>query len=302
MIVSASYRTDIPAFYGQWFMNRLAAGWCDVANPYGGAPYRVSLRRQDVDGLVFWTKNLGDFADHLDSLRAHGYPFVVHYSINGYPRALETSVTDAQRSVAHMRHLRDRFGPRVAVWRYDPVIDTDLTPLDWHRENFARLAVATRGLTDEAVVSFAHIYRKTRRNLSAAARRAGFAWRDPAPEEKRALAARLVEIAADSGMRLTVCSQPAVLVPGAEPARCIDAVRLADLAGAPVPGRLKGNRPGCGCYESRDIGAYDTCPHGCVYCYAVQNRALAQRRFRQHDPDAEYLIAPASALADASTP
>lgn len=283
MIVSASYRTDIPAFYGDWLMRRVAAGWCDVANPYGGAPYRVPLDLESVDGFVFWTKNLTPFVDALSALRARGYALVVHYTINRYPRWLETAVTDAERAIAHMRMLAAALGPRAALWRYDPILATTHTPLSWHLANFAALATALAGTTDEVVISFAHVYRKTRRNLTAAARAEGVDWRDPEPEEKRALAARMAEIAADNGMRLTLCAQPDFLVNGVAAARCIDAGRLADIAGRPIPARQRGNRPGCECHESRDIGAYDSCPHGCVYCYAVSDHAGARRRFRAHD-------------------
>ena len=269
MIISASYRTDIPAFYGDWFIARLAAGFCRTVNPYGRQVHTVRLDAEAVTGFVFWTKNLGPFRCALDQVRARGFPFVVQYTINAYPRALETSVTDADRAIGHMRGLASEFGPRAGVWRYDPVIATSMTPPDWHVANFTRLADRLADATDEVVISFAHIYRKTRRNMDAAARLNGFDWDDPADDDKRELARRLAAIAAERGIRLTVCSQAAYLVPGAAPARCIDAERLADVAGRPIEARAKGNRPDCMCSESRDIGDYDTCPHGCVYCYAV---------------------------------
>ncbi len=289
MIVSASYRTDIPAFYGPWFMNRLNAGFCDVVNPYGGRVSRVALDPASVSGLVFWTKNIGPFAEALEDIRGRGYPFTVQYTINNLPRALETSVTDWARSAAHFHDLARAFGPRVAVWRYDPIIVTSLTPPDWHVENFHRIARRLRGATDEAVISFAHIYAKTRRNLDIAAGDHGITWRDPDPDEKRQIASRLAAIAADVGMTLTICAQNDFLIAGAAPARCIDADRLSDVAGRPIAARIKGNRPDCGCFESRDIGDYDTCPHGCVYCYAVRSRPTAHRRFASHDPAGETL-------------
>lgn len=284
MIVSASYRTDIPAFYGDWFLGRLAAGFAQVRSPYGGAPYRVSLRRDDVDGFVFWTKNLGPFLEPLDEVARRGFPLVVQYTITGYPRALESSVTDAERAVAHVRQVAGRFGPRAAVWRYDPIVLTSLTLADWHRATFTRLAASLEGATDEVVVSWATIYAKTARNLDAAARAHGFAWSDPPAEEKRTLLRELAGIAARHGMHLTLCAQPQLMAEGVAAARCVDPARLADVAGRPIKAKEKGNRRGCLCAESRDIGAYDTCPHGCVYCYAVQNRALARRRFKAHDP------------------
>lgn len=287
MIISASYKTDIPAFYGRWFLNRLKAGHCRMVNPYGGQTYRIDLTRPAVDGFVFWTKNLGPFLGALDTVSEAGFPFVVQYSVTGLPTVLERSVPDWTLAVDHMRRVRDRWGPRAAVWRYDPVAVTDATPLGWHRETFARLAAALRGVTDEAVLSFLQPYRKTARNLEAA----GVGWRDPEAGEKRALLADLAAIAAEEGMALTLCTQPELAgIPGVGDARCVDAARLSEVAGRALPAREKGNRPGCLCAESRDIGAYDTCPHGCVYCYAVTNRATAQRRFAAHDPEGEFLF------------
>lgn len=287
MIVSASYKTDIPAFYGRWFLNRLNAGYCRMVNPYGGQTHRIDLTRPAVDGFVFWTKNLGPFLNGLGEVSDAGFPFIVQYSVTGLPNALERSVPDWGQAVAHMAWVRDRWGPRAAVWRYDPVAVTAATPLAWHRETFARLASALRGVTDEVVLSFLQPYRKTARNLAAA----GIGWRDPEKDEKRALLAEFAGIAAGEGMALTLCTQPDLVdVAGIGAARCVDAVRLSELAGRGLAVREKGNRPGCFCAESRDIGDYDTCPHGCVYCYAVANRATAQRRFAVHDPQGEFLF------------
>ena len=99
MIVSASYRTDVPTFYGKWFMNRLRAGYCKVTNPYGGQVSTVSLAEEDVDGFVFWTKNMGPFMKFLPEVRERGFPFLVTYTITGYPRQFERSVVNADRSV-----------------------------------------------------------------------------------------------------------------------------------------------------------------------------------------------------------
>jgi len=288
MIVSASFRTDIPAQYGAWFLQRLAAGFARVANPYGGADYRVSLAPADVTGFVFWTRNAGPFRAALDLVRKRGTPFVVQFTITGYPRLLEPGTLDADSAVAQLRDLARRFGPRVAVWRYDPIVVSPATPAEWHRENFARWAAALRGASDEAVISFVEPYRKTARNLAAALGAAGLDWRDPPLDEKRALTAALRAIAAEQGMRLTPCTQPG-LATAAEAARCIDAERLSDVAGRAITARTKGNRPGCLCAESRDIGAYDTCAQGCAYCYAVGARARAQAALKAHDPESESL-------------
>lgn len=301
MIISASYKTDIPAFYGEWFLNRLRAGYCKMVNPYGRQVYRVSLAPEDVDGIVFWTKNLGPFFGALGEVRKRGLPCVIQYTINGYPRELERAVVDPERSAAHMRMLAGEYGPRVPVWRYDTILFSSLTDADFHRRNFEALARRLEGSTDEVVVSFAQIYRKTARNMNRAARECGFEWEDPADEEKRRLLEGLAPMARARGMHLTVCSQRKYLMPGVEDARCIDARRLSDVAGRPIKARLKGNRPDCGCYQSRDIGEYDTCPHGCVYCYAVNSQEAAGRRFREQDSGGEFLSPPPDAGNPAST-
>jgi hypothetical protein len=281
MIVSASYRTDIPAFYGEWFLRRLQAQEAWVKNPYGGKPYRVSLAPGDVDGFVFWTRNIAPFAAGLEAVTGLGLPFAVQYTITGYPQALETGVPPQAHAVAQIKNLTDSFGGAAVVWRYDPILFTSLTPPNWHRANFSRLATALGPLVDEVVVSFCTIYRKSARNLARSAERHGFTWYDPPSDEKREFLAELASTAADAGLRLTACSQPDQLVAGVEPAACIDAQRLSTLAGRPLPSRQKGNRPGCLCAEGRDIGSYESCAHGCTYCYAVNNHVRARLAVRE---------------------
>lgn len=292
MIVSASYRTDIPAFYADWFLNRVAAGEVRFRNPFGGGIVTVSLKPADVDGIVFWTRNFAPLLERLGSVAERGWPFVVQFTVTGYPRPLEPSTIRAEDAAAQIARIARRFGPRAAVWRYDPVLLSSATGPDWHRETFARLAGLLRGHVDEAVLSFVEPYRKTRRNLDRLARDAGLDWRLPEPEEKADIVRDLAAIAGDAGMALTLCTQPALaaLVPGiAASARCIDAGRLGDVAGRPVIAPAKGNRPGCLCAASRDIGAYDTCPHGCAYCYAVADRTRAKAAYAAQDAGAEML-------------
>ena len=270
-VISASYRTDIPAFYGAWFARRLAAGYALVRNPWSGKPYRVDLRPEAVAGYVFWTRNPAPFMPVLAGLDR---PFFVQFTITGYGHLLERSAPLPERAVEAAHALAAKYGPRCVVWRYDPI----LSPTQDHVEAAGRLAKMLRGATDECVVSFASFYRKTERNLAAA----GFAWENP----ERACRLRLIEALADavSPLRLTVCAQPDLTGGAAAPARCIDPVRLG-------LGRLpeRGNRPGCACAASRDIGAYDSCPHGCLYCYANASPQAARHRFKAHDPEAEML-------------
>jgi len=291
IIVSASYKTDIPAFYGPWFEGRLDAGFAMVANPYGGPAQHVPLDAGSVAGFVFWTRNAAPFDPVLRRLADECRPFIVQYTITGYPRPLDAATIGVDAAAAQVRRLAADYGPRAVVWRYDPIVVSTLTPPAWHRRTFATLADAIAGATDEVVVSLAQIYRKTARNLNTAAQQHGFEWTDPADEEKRALLADLAAIAEDAGLRFSLCGQREYLIETVDDARCIDAERLADVAGRPMPAARRAHRRGCGCWSSKDIGAYDTCPHGCTYCYAVSSMAVAKRRFRSHDTSAAFLNA-----------
>lgn len=289
MIISASYKTDIPAWYGDWFINRLRAGSCTMTNPYNNALHTVALTREAVDGFVFWTRDIRPFLPRLDEVRDRGFPFIVHHGLMGYPRPLERTQVAVDGAVTAMHTLAREYHPRVAIWRYDPVLFTSLTPYDWHLKNFRELAAKLEGAVDEVVLSFAQVYKKTERNLDRAAREHGFEWHDPEDEVKCELAAELAIIAAGHGMQLALCAQTQYVVSSAVSARCIDPFRLSDVAGYVITAPRKPHRPNCGCYQSRDIGAYNTCPHGCAYCYAVASCEAARERYRNHDPEAARL-------------
>ena len=285
MIISASYKTDIPAFYGDWFLNRLDAGYCMVRNPYGGKSFPVSLQRPDVDGFVFWTRNVAPFIGRLAIVHERGYPFVVQYTIIRYPQSLDPSVPPAGASVENMHRLAALYGPLAAVWRYDTIIFTQQTPWEFHVENFRSLAKVLRGATNEVVISFFQDYKKAVRNL----RLARIPWTDPDDSQKVQMVKELASLAKQNGMQLTICAQASLVAEGAREARCVDADRLSAISGKPLCADLKGNR-GCACYYSKDIGDYDTCLQGCKYCYATNNKSAAIGRYRAHDPSGEMLI------------
>lgn len=296
MIISASYKTDIPTFYGEWFMNRLRVGSCKMVNPYNRQIYEVDLTLDTVDGIVFWTKNIGPFLTALQEVHERGYPFIIQHTITGYPRELEARVVNSTQTVEYLKRVAETYGPRTVIWRYDPIVISSLTLPEWHKQNFARLAKLLAGVADEVVVSFAQTYKKTRRNVASAAETSGFQWEETeklSEETLRSLIVELAQIARSFQMQLKVCSQKKFLGPGLiEEARCIDADRLAKIAQKPLAHcvKLHGNRKECGCFASKDIGEYDTCPHGCVYCYAVQQREQALRRYQAHDPTGEFLF------------
>jgi hypothetical protein len=283
MIISASRKTDIPAFYGEWFMHRLDAGYALYKTQWG--TFKAGLKPEDVDGFVFWTKAIGPFMQELGEIKQRGYAFYVHHTINNYPSALEPCVPAASKSVENMRELARQFGPDAAVWRYDPVIINQKLTWDWHFANFAQLAEALSGTTNEVIISFVDDYKKMSRNMALA----GVPWVSLGSEQQKKVAQALCVIARDNRMQLTLCCESQAMPAAAKVSRCIDAERMSRVAGKPLGARPHPCRAGCGCCDNRDIGSFDTCLHGCVYCYATSSLTTAQKRFSEHNPFSESL-------------
>ena len=264
-------------------MCRLLDGECNVINPWNRKSYKVSLKSYDVDGFVFWTKNLAPFQSNLVNILKLA-PFYIQYTITGYPRALERSVVPSEHGVRVINYIAKMFGKRAVVWRYDPIIFTTLTTENWHIEQFKKLAGRLENTTEEVTVSFLNAYKKTKRNLNIASRTFNFEWYLPEAKKCKDLLNKLSLIAHDHGMVLTICSQPHLAMKHIAEASCIDVNRLNLLGGMSLPAKTKGNRPGCLCNTSRDIGSYDSCPHGCCYCYAVSSSELAKSRYNSQNP------------------
>lgn len=295
LIISASRRTDIPAFYMPWFMGRLQAGSVSYPNPFGGQIHHVSLRAEDVHSIVFWSKDYRPFVRYVDALEGGGYRFVCHYTITGLPHILEPRVPDWRVGVETLRALARRIGARHVLWRFDPIVFTDRLDAEAYVARFKTLARALSGYTERCYFSFATFYAKAERRLTAV----GVRYRDPPLDEKRALAHTLASIAAEEGMAIYACCQPDLVDEVVRPAACIDGALLAELF--PTPALIaptRPTRPGCGCALSRDVGVYDTCLHGCRYCYATRDDARAMAGYQRHDPQAEFLVSPVSTTCD----
>jgi hypothetical protein len=293
VIVSASRRTDIPAFYSEWFVNRLRAGWCQVVNPFNPSQVRtVSLQPGDVDALVLWTRDPAPFHTAIDEVEARSMPYVVLITLTGYGPLLEPHAPSAAHTVEQIRRLADRIGPRRVTWRYDPIVLGPGHELEDHLERFGRLSAALSGAVDRVVISGLDLYAKTRRRLAVLPHGETLAC-DPRQHPSWVPLIRgLAERAADASMELVSCAEPDDLTPlGAPPAGCLDGLRLREITGTPIPlTKDPGQRPACRCVASRDIGAPDTCLHGCAYCYATRSHGTATRRHARHDPSAPALM------------
>lgn len=268
-------------------MNRLRAGFVRYPNPFSGEIHTVSLKPEDVHSIVFWSKHYGPFLPHVNELEERGYRFYCHYTITGAPRALEPRVPEWPQAARVLRELAERIGPRRVLWRFDPILFTDELDAAFYLGRFRDIAEALAGATERCYFSFAVFYGKVEQQL----RQAKVRYFDPPPEEKQALVEALADAADECGITLHACCQDALVSGRVQKAHCVDGDLLAALfPERPHVAELRPTREQCGCTASRDIGVYDTCPFGCVYCYANRSRQAALRRFKAHDPAGEMLI------------
>lgn len=293
MIISASRRTDIPAFYAEWFMQRIRAGYCTVPNPFNRDQVStISLAPEDVDAIVFWTRFPRPLLPHLDELDRRGYRTYFQFTLLDYPRSLETHRPDVKQAVATFRALAQRIGPERVIWRYDPILLSQEFDAAYHRRQYATLADALTGSTRRSVISLVDLYAKARRRLEQPGQPPLVdkqAWAgDPAFGD---LMRFLADTAHSRGMEITSCAETIDLRPyGIRPGKCVDDDLLRRLFGIDVPTKKDpSQRPQCGCAVSRDIGAYNTCLFGCQYCYATADFEAARRRYARHDPSAPFL-------------
>ena len=294
MIVSASRRTDIPAFYAPWLMGRVGAGFCEVVNPYRPSQRTiVSLRPEDVECFVFWTRAPAGLAPRLPELRARGFRWYFLYTLLDYPLAFEPNAPSLERRLELFQMAADATPPGGVVWRYDPIVLSNVTPVAYHLETFARLAARLRGKADRVVVSFLDVYRKTARGLAEMARE-GIAVSSETEQAKAGaeLLPGLAAIAREHGMQIQSCAEGTELARhGVSAGRCVDDELIRRLYGISVSdAKDPGQRGACRCVASKDIGAYDTCLHGCRYCYATESRDRALAAYRRHRPEDTTLV------------
>ena len=285
MILSASRRTDIPAFYPQWLMNRLREGYVLLQNPYSKRISRLSLSPETVDLIVFWTKDPHNLLPFLSEIESLGYAYCFQITVTPYGRDLEPGLRCKSAILSDVQALSARIGKARLLWRYDPIILNAGWTAARHTEAFAGLCRELAGCTDRCAISFVDAYKKLARLVQS---------RTICPvceTDMRALAAALSAAAASYGFRLSACCEPVdFTAEGVERSGCLDRAWIERIVGQTDLRRDPNQRGGCRCVESVDIGMYDSCGFGCVYCYANQNAARVQANLSLHNPDCGLLI------------
>lgn len=283
MIINTGMRTDIPAFYSDWFVNRLKAGFVLVRSPYNPRSVtRYRLSPDVVDLIGFCTKNPAPMLPHMDMLQPYGQYWFV--TITPYGREIEPCVPRKQDVLDSFRQLSDIVGTDSIGWRYDPVFISDQYPVDRHIKAFEYMAKALSGYTRTAVISFIDLYQKTKRNFPEA--------RPVTAEQRLLLGKAFTDIGNQYGMTIKPCGEGDELSSfGADCSGCMtvavykQALHQRLRVPKTVPARKE-----CACYLGGDIGAYNTCGHLCRYCYANYDNGIVQRNMLTHDPESPLLV------------
>ena len=295
-IISASRATDIPAFYSDWLIKRFENGYVVKINPYDRS--RISyISLEKVKAIVFWSKNPKPLIDKLDFFDRQNISYYFQFTLNDYKKEnLEPGIPELSKRIDTFKRLSERIGKEKVVWRFDPLIKTDITSYEELLERIMKIAEDIAPFTNKLVFSFAEIesYRKVRRAFNS--RKDLFSkppeYYQAAEDDKidfvKKLSAVIPELKKmNQDFEIVSCADSIdYSAYGILPNRCIDDELLLKISDDEELHRFlrpslfrdeyylkdRGQRKNCGCVVSRDIGAYDSCPHFCLYCYANSSK------------------------------
>lgn len=283
MIISTGMRTDIPAFYSKWFLNRLKEGYVCVRNPYKPELVtKYTLSPQVVDCLTFCTKNPEPLLKHIDCLHEYGQFWFV--TITPYGKEYEPNVPPTNTVIESFQKLSQSVGKNAVGWRYDPVFFDEKLNTEKHIEEFEKIASKLSGYTEFCTISFLDMYAKVKRNAP----------NIYPPDEKSQLllGKAFVEIGNRYGIAIKSCCENELLSNcGIDTSGCQTKQTIEHAIGErlTVPHR-KNQRGICDCLLGSDIGAYNTCGHLCKYCYANADKEIVLKNMQLHDPDSPFLV------------
>lgn len=284
MIISASRRTDIPAFFSDWFFKRIEEKYACVRNPMNiHQVSKINLSPDVVDCIVFWSKNPKPMLNKLNNLKDYMYYF--QFTLNAYENDLEEHLPSLEDRITTFKKLSDIIGKQRVIWRYDPIIINNKYTIDWHIKKYSRIAKELSSYTEKCTISFIDLYNKISKNIE------GLNIHELCVEDKMTLAKALSSIAHSYGLLIDTCAEDIDLSDfDIAHARCIDDRLIAKLLGCSINvEKDKSQRLECGCVASIDLGLYNTCPNGCTYCYANHNLNTRKRNFQSYDKNSSLL-------------
>ena len=280
MIISASRKTDIPAFFSDWFINRINEGFVCSRNPmYPEKVSRIKLSPDVIDCIVFWTKNPIPMISKLDKLKDYNYYF--QFTLTGYDKDIEINLPDKTKLISAFQELSSKIGAEKVIWRYDPIFLNDKYIIEYHINTFKEMAKALNGYTKKCVISFLDFYPKINDRIN------HLNIHKISDKEINYLASELVKIAKANDIIIATCAEKIDLETlGIEHNACIDGNLIEMICGKKLKSVKKdpSQRELCQCIASRDIGTYGTCKNGCIYCYANPDNDEINNNFTKYDP------------------
>lgn len=285
MIVSVSRRTDIPAFYSEWFFNRIKEGFVYVKNPFNTKQVsHIQLTPETVDCFVFWTKDPEPMVNRLDELKNFNYYF--QFTLTSYRKDVEKGTRVKKDIINTFKCLSKTIGKEKVIWRYDPILLSEIYTKEYHYEWFEKFCSQLRGHTERCVISFLDLYKKTERNAKE------LRLKPMSESDMNEMAATLAAISSRYNIKIETCSEGIDLGKyGIKKGKCIDDRLISKIINADViVDKDHTQREVCGCVKSVDIGEYNTCKHNCLYCYANFNDKLVEENNLKHNPNSPLLV------------
>ena len=283
MILNTGLRTDIPGFFSQWFYNRIDEGFVYVRNPYAkNQVYSYKLNPELIDCIIFCTKNPKPMFENLEKLDEFNQYW--HITITPYESEIEPNVPPVNEVIESFKYLSSRLGKDNISLRYDPIFINEKYTLKKHIESFEYIASSLSDYTDEAIISFIDLYDKTRRNFPQA--------RQVNKEERLRIGEEFAKIGKDNNLTIKTCVEGTELDKfGLDSSGCMTKETIERVIGKNLNINEQKARNGeCYCLLNNDIGQYNTCNHGCLYCYANSNKRLVERNLKLHNPKSPLLI------------
>ncbi|WP_294467336.1 DUF1848 domain-containing protein [uncultured Anaerofustis sp.] len=279
MIISASRRTDIPSYYSDWFINRIKDGYVYIRNPFNKKQIsKVSLSKDAVDCIVFWTKNPKNMIDKLDEL--NGYDYYFQFTLTSYGKDIEPNLPNkSEELISVFKRLSYKIGKDKVIWRYDPILLSDKYDKEYHLRAFEKISNNLKGYTNKVIISFIDLYDKTIRNTK------DLNLKELNKEDMMFFAKNLSITAKKNNMMIETCAEEIDLSEfGVGHGHCIDKDLIENIIGCKIKAnKNKNQRPICGCMESIDIGSYNTCLNGCRYCYANFSKNMVVDNLKLYD-------------------
>ena len=283
MIINTGCRTDIPAFYAKWLMNRIREGYVLVRNPYNpNQVTKYNLSPEVVDCLAFCTKNPEPMLTYLDELDMYKQYWFV--TITPYGKDIEPNVPDKPKVIEGFKKLSNHIGVDSIGWRYDPIFIGDGFDVNKHIKCFEKMAKELKGYTHNCTISFLDVYEKVKRNAPDI--------KPPTKEEQIEIAKAFARIGKENDMVIHACCEKTYLSQyGLQCNGCMSQEIVEKAINNTLqPPKRKNLRQECNCLMGNDIGAYNTCRHLCKYCYANANKQFVIENMKKHDDNSPFLI------------